>query len=88
MVTVHVPELLRSISGSEPRLEVEGSNVGELIRELESRYPPLRGRIVDETGALRRHVKLFVNGESAGLDESVSEKDELHILPAISGGAL
>ena len=86
MVTVHVPELLRSISGSEARLQVEGSNVGELIRSLESRFPPLRGRIIDETGALRRHVKLFVNGEAAGLEEAVTEQDELHILPAISGG--
>jgi molybdopterin synthase sulfur carrier subunit len=86
MVTVHVPELLRAISGSEPRLQVEGTNVGELIRALESRYPPLRGRITDETGTLRPHVKLFVNGEVAGLSQSVSERDELHILPAISGG--
>jgi molybdopterin synthase sulfur carrier subunit len=67
-------------------VEVGGDTVGALIRALEASYPALRGWIVDERGALRRHVKLFLGGVAVSLDAPVGAKDELHIVAAISGG--
>jgi molybdopterin synthase sulfur carrier subunit len=65
---------------------VAGDTAGAIIRALEASYPALRGWIVDERGALRRHVKLFLGGVAVSLDKPVGPNDELHIVAAISGG--
>ena len=65
---------------------VAGDTAGAIIRALEASYPALRGWIVDERGALRRHVKLFLGGMAVSLDEPVGPNDELYIVAAISGG--
>jgi hypothetical protein len=57
-----------------------------VIAALEEAYPELRGWVVDEQGALRRHVRLFHRGASIPLDASLGRDDELHIVAAISGG--
>jgi molybdopterin synthase sulfur carrier subunit len=62
-----------------------------VILELETRYPAIRGRLRDESGALRRFVNLYVNGEDVrfkeGLETSLNAGDELSIIPAVAGGA-
>jgi sulfur-carrier protein len=67
-------------------IEVEGATVAAAIQSLEAAYPALRGWIVDERGALRRHVKLFVRGEAIALDAPAAPADEIHVVAAISGG--
>ena len=67
-------------------VEVGGETAGALIQALEESYPALRGWIVDERGALRRHVRLFLGGVAVPLDAPVGTNDELHIVAAISGG--
>lgn len=87
MTTVHLPASLRALVDGAGRLDVAAPDVAGLVAELESRYPSLVGRVTDERGSLRPHVKIFVNGESAGLDEPLRDADEVRILPAISGGS-
>ena len=87
MTTVHLPSLLRDLVGDEGRVDISARDVRGLVTELESRYPGLAGRVRDERGALRQHVKIFVNGESVGLEGTVREDDEVRILPSISGGS-
>ena len=64
--------------------------MASVISELETRYPAIRGRLRDESGALRRFVNLYVNGEDVrftnGLDTSLKAGDELSIVPAVAGG--
>jgi sulfur-carrier protein len=67
-------------------VEVAGDTAAAVIGALEASYPALRGWIVDERGALRRHVKLFLGGMAVSLDEPVGPNDELYIVAAISGG--
>jgi sulfur-carrier protein len=67
-------------------VEVAGDTARAVVRTLEASYPSLRGWIVDEQGALRRHVKLFLGGVAISLDEPIRPNDELHIVAAISGG--
>ena len=67
-------------------VEVAGDTAAAVIRALEASYPALRGWIVDEQGALRRHVKLFLGGAAVSLDAPIGPDDELHIVAAISGG--
>ena len=52
--------------------------------------PQLGARIRDETGALRRHVNVFVDGQDVrrvgGLDAVVGPDAVIHILPSVAGG--
>src|SRR5207248_1759775 len=66
----------------------EGATVAEIVGTLERTYPRLSGWIRDEHGGVRPHVHLFLNGERAELGQTIDASDRLHVLPAISGGAL
>lgn len=87
MTTVHLPATLRDLIGGEGTVIASADDVKGLVDELESRYPGLTGRVRDERGVLRQHVRIFVNGEVVGLEDAVRDEDEVRILPAISGGA-
>jgi molybdopterin converting factor small subunit len=67
-------------------VDVAGDTAGAVVSALEAAYPPLRGWVADEQGALRRHVRLFLRGRAVALDAAVAPDDELHIVAAISGG--
>lgn len=87
MTTIHLPSQLRDLIGGTGEVSVSGNDVRAVITALESRYPGLAGRVRDERGALRPHVKVFLNGDLAALEDPVGESDEVRILPAISGGS-
>ena len=84
------PGLLRADCGGASKLQLEASSVRVALEELERRYPLLHRNICDETGAVRRHVNLFVNTshirDRDGLDTALASGDEVTILPAVSGG--
>jgi len=64
--------------------------VRAVLEELEQRHPTLHRRVCDETGAVRRHVNLFVNTrhirDRNGLETRLAPGDKVTILPAVSGG--
>jgi sulfur-carrier protein len=67
-----------------------GATVGEVLRELEKRFPGLVARLLDDKGAVRRYVNIFHNDEDIRflqeLETPVSDGDRLTIIPAIAGG--
>ena len=89
-VRVRIPTPLRQATDGTAEVQMEASDVSSVIVELETRYPAIRGRLRDESGALRRFVNLYVNGEDVrfknGLETSLSAGDELSIVPAVAGG--
>jgi molybdopterin converting factor small subunit/photosystem II stability/assembly factor-like uncharacterized protein len=87
VATVRLRSPLRELAGGNGALDVEGRTLGEVVRRLQENHPRLTGWILDERGSVREHVKLFVNGELAGLDASVRTVDRIDVLGAISGGA-
>jgi molybdopterin converting factor small subunit len=87
MVVMKLRSPLRELAGS-GEVELEAGTVGEAIRGLEAGHPRLSGWVLDDRGRLREHVTVFVNGERAPLDAPVHEGDQMHILPAISGGSV
>ena len=87
MVTLKLRSPLRELAGA-GELELEAGTVGDAIRGLEAGHPRLAGWVLDDRGQLREHITVFLNGERAALDEPVGEGDQVHILPAISGGAV
>lgn len=89
-VRVRIPTPLRAATDGTAELSLDAASVIGVIDELETRYPAIRGRLRDESGALRRFVNLYVNGEDVrfknGLDTSLAAGDELSIVPAVAGG--
>jgi sulfur-carrier protein len=89
-ITLHVPGPLRASCGGAAELSLQAANVRAALQELERRQPALYRGICDETGAVRRHLNIFVNTdhmrERDGLDTALADGDEVTILPAVSGG--
>jgi sulfur-carrier protein len=89
-VTIKIPAQLRAATDGESELTVEGSTVGEALDAVFEQHDGLRERITQD-GDLRRFVNVYVSGEDIrfqdGLDTSVSEGDEITILPAVAGGS-
>ena len=90
MATVHLPAVLKDYAAGNRRVDVAGGTVEVVLGALGQVHPGVGQRVLDERGALRPHVNVFVNGESIryldGLATPVAERDEVWILPAVSGG--
>lgn len=86
MAVVRLRGALKQLAGGEPEHSIDGSTVEELLHRLESAHPAVRGWILDERGAIRRHINVFVNGDQCGAESEVADDDRVDVLPAISGG--
>lgn len=78
---------LSDLAGGNRRLEVPGDSVGQILLELERQWPRTRGWILDEHGAVRRHVNVFLDGECVDATASVGADAVLQVLPSITGGS-
>jgi len=89
-VLVRVPAPLRRLTKDNDKVEVDGSTVAELIDSMESDYPGMKERLVDENGELRYFVNIYLNGEDVrflqGIQTSTKSGDEISIVPAVAGG--
>ena len=90
-ITIFVPGVLRRESGGAAELTLRGvATLREALAELERQHPVLHRSVCDETGAVRKHVNLFVNTQHMrdrnGLDTPLAPGDEVIIMPAVSGG--
>ncbi len=86
MAVVCVRGPLRKLAGGRAEHELKGATVLELLRALERRHPDMEGWILDERGAVRRHINVFVNGERGEAGSAVRSGDRIEVLPAITGG--
>ena len=84
---VLIPDPLRSYTNESSEVEAEGATLEEVLRDLDRRYPGIRFRMIDEQDAIRRHMRVFVNGNQVrGLGVPLRVSDEVIILQALSGG--
>jgi len=90
---LHLPAALSAYAGGRKRVEVALPGPGTVAALLEAvgrDHPGVRQRVLDELGALRPHVNVFVNGESirylTGLATPVADGDEVWVVAAVSGG--
>jgi molybdopterin converting factor small subunit len=86
---VRIPGLLRSYAGGAKTVELlpQPPTLADALAALDARFPGLRFRLVDEQGAIRPHIKLFVDGELARHLATATEAGrELMIVGALSGG--
>jgi sulfur-carrier protein len=80
------PALLALFPGCPARLSVEAASVDEAIVALDAAWPGMRDRLCDSSPALRRHIRVFVDGDCAGLDAPLAPGAEMFVMTAISGG--
>lgn len=89
-ITVQVPTPLRSATKGASEISLSAATVRAALTEIADRHPALHKSICDETGAVRRHINLFVNSfhirDLSELDTPLATGDNLIILPAVSGG--
>jgi molybdopterin converting factor small subunit len=89
-IRVHVPAMLRDYCAGASELPLSAPTVRAALAEIQERHPALYRSVCDETGAVRRHVNLFVNADHIrdleGLDTALRPADVVTILPAVSGG--
>ena len=88
-VLVRIPPALRSYTQGQDEVVIEAAELAHLLNVLESSFPGIRTRIVDEAGQRRPYVNLFVNEELVGsvLDAiALKPGDVVHILPSVAGG--
>jgi len=83
---VLVPSALHSYTG-QGWVIADGTTVAGVLDDLERRYPGIRFRMVDEQGNIRRHIRLFFDGEMVKeLSHTLRAGGELLIVQALSGG--
>ena len=91
-VTFHIPGALCEFTAGRSRVEIEESprTVADALSALWMLYPGVRDRIATEQGQIREHINIFVGNEdiryTGGLMSPISDRSQISIVPAISGG--
>ncbi len=90
-VTVRIPTTLRPLSGGASTVEVDAGALSDVIKALDAAHPGFSERLLDDTGALRRFVNVFVDDDDVryldGLNTNVPDGQTVSIIPAVAGGA-
>jgi len=91
-VKVYIPTPFRALTRNQPTVEAEGKTVVCLVEALESAYPGIRERVLDERGEIHRHINIYVNDiaveDLEGKETVLADGDEVALIPAIAGGAI
>ncbi|MFL2665513.1 MAG: MoaD/ThiS family protein [Dehalococcoidia bacterium] len=87
MAIVFVPYALRKYCEDKNIVEISATNLGELIDNLEIRYPGTKAHIIED-GAIKPGVAAVVNHTTTrkGLLEKIDDDSEIHFINAVSGG--
>jgi len=86
-IRVRIPTPLRSYTGGEKDVLAAGTTVGEVLTDLDRRYPGMAFRVVDEQGVMRPHMLVWLHGERCrDLTAPVTPADEVVLMQALSGG--
>lgn len=89
-IEVRIPTILRTYTDGAKAVEANGATLTALIDDLEGSHPGLKGRLL-ENGDLRRFVNVYINDEDVrfigGLEATLTDGDQVVVLPAVAGGA-
>ena len=89
-VNVRIPTTMRPITGGDKLVSLEPGSLSEVIAALEAKHPGMGERLLDEDGALRKFVNVFVDDDDVrylnGLDTAVQDNWTVSIIPAVTGG--
>jgi molybdopterin synthase sulfur carrier subunit len=88
-IAVSIPTILRSYTNNAKSVTAQGTNLEEVIADLELQFPGIADRLIED-GSLRRFVNIYINDEdvrfTGSLSAAVSSGDAITVLPAVAGG--
>jgi sulfur-carrier protein len=89
-VSVRIPTILRPYTGGAAQVTADGGSLSEVLDALEAAHPGIRARVLDDDGAIRRFVNVYVNDDDVrfaeGLATPTPEGTSISIIPAVAGG--
>jgi molybdopterin converting factor small subunit len=89
-VSVRIPTILRPYTGGASEVTIDGGTLAEVIDALEVAHPGLKARVLDDDGAIRRFVNVYVNDDDVrfaeGLATATPDGTSISIIPAVAGG--
>ena len=89
-VSVRVPTILRPYTKGVSEVSAEGATLTEVLDSLDTSYPGIKGRVLDESGQLRRFVNVYVDDDDVrfadGLQTTIKDGGQVSIIPAVAGG--
>ena len=89
-VSVRVPTILRPYTQGVSEVSAEGSTLTEVLDSLDASYPGIKGRVLDDSGELRRFVNVYVDDDDVrfaeGLQTTIKDGGQVSIIPAVAGG--
>ncbi len=90
-VKVRIPTPLQKLTKNQAEVQCSGTNIQEVIGQLDKQYPGIKERLCEADGKLRRFINVYVNEEDIrfleGPDTRLKDGDDISIIPAIAGGA-
>jgi molybdopterin converting factor small subunit len=89
-VTVRLPGALRDAAGGQTKLEASAGSLGDVIADIDRRHPGFRSRVLDDSGAIRTYVNVYIGDDDArakgGTGAAVPDASEVIVIPAMAGG--
>ena len=89
-VTVRLPGALRDATGGQTRLEAASGTLADVISDIDRRHPGFRSRVLDDSGAIRTYVNVYIGDDDArskgGTGAAVPDGSEVMVIPAMAGG--
>jgi molybdopterin converting factor small subunit len=89
-VTVRIPTILRTYTGGASEVTAEGGTLAEVLDDLERNHSGIKARVLDETGAIRRFVNVYVGNDDVrfldGLGTPTPAGTSISVIPAVAGG--
>jgi sulfur-carrier protein len=90
MPVLKLGTLMRYYVDNRPEVPVRGPTVLAALQDAIRQYPALNFHVFDSAGKLRRHINVFINGQTIrdlqGLDTPLAEDDQIVLMASISGG--
>ena len=90
-VTVRLPGALRDVTGGQTKIEASPGTLADVISDIDRRHPGFRSRVLDESGALRTYVNVYIGDDDArtrgGTGATVPDGSEVMVIPAMAGGS-
>ncbi|MDT0200883.1 MoaD/ThiS family protein [Nocardioides sp. AE5] len=89
-VSVRIPTILRTYTGGESEVSATGDTLAAVLDDLDANFAGIKARILDEGGALRRFVNVYVGNEDVrfleNLDTPTPAGAQVSVIPAVAGG--
>jgi molybdopterin converting factor small subunit len=89
-VSVRVPTILRTYTSGESEVTASGTNLSEVLDDLDANYSGIKGRILDDNGELRRFVNVYVGNDDVrfldNLETPTPDGTQISVIPAVAGG--